>query len=89
VWLGVWNPIGFQTPNHTGNGGDLAVIDGDEKLIRPDEQAAFQLYDLAADPYETNDLAAQRPDRVTELTQWADDWQSSCERSRSGADYTA
>jgi len=31
-------PIGVQTPDHTDNRGDLAVIDGDEKPIRPDEK---------------------------------------------------
>jgi len=80
-------PIGFQDRNATGTGGDAAVIDGDEKLIRPDEAADFQLYDLAEDPYETVDLAAERPDRVADLRDWLGEWQASCERSRAGADY--
>jgi arylsulfatase A-like enzyme len=80
-------PIGFQTPNHTGDGGDLAVIDGDEKLIRPAEDAPFELYDLGADPAESEDLAPDRPGRVDELREWVFGWQDSCARSAAGADY--
>lgn len=47
----------------------------------------FELYDLIDDPGETNDLAAQYPQKVaamkTELIQWVD----SIERSRLGEDY--
>jgi arylsulfatase len=53
------------------------VIDGDEKLIRPHADAAFQLYDLAEDPYETEDLAREQPGRVDELETWLNDWQAS------------
>jgi arylsulfatase len=59
------------------NGGDLAVIDNDEKLIRPNAGDPFQLYDLSADPYETDDLASDRPNRVNELKTWVQEWRAS------------
>ena len=49
-----------------GYGGQLAVRLGDWKLVRqrvlraPDE-GAWELYDLAADPTESHDVAAEHP----------------------------
>jgi arylsulfatase A-like enzyme len=80
------SPIGFQTPTLADAGGDAAVVAGDEKLLRPGEDADYQLYDLASDPYETTDLADERPDRVAELRAWLDDWRVSCARSRDALD---
>ena len=71
------SPIGFRDRNATGDGGDIAVIDGDEKLIRPHADAAFQLYDLAEDPYETENLADDRSERIDELETWLDGWRAS------------
>jgi uncharacterized protein (DUF58 family) len=34
----------------------------------------LELYDLAADPHETRDLAAQRPEQVARLRRAAGDW---------------
>jgi arylsulfatase A-like enzyme len=54
----------------------LALRDGNWKLIAPqsnnkkdirDDTDAVELYDLATDPYETKNLAATMPARVTEL----------------------
>lgn len=53
------------------------VIDGDLKLIRPDGANVSgdpELYDLARDPFEKRNLAAERPDRVAELTRKLDAW---------------
>ena len=44
-----------------------AVIDGDWKLQVSDRPEQVRLFDLASDPRERNDLAAERPDRVTAL----------------------
>lgn len=41
--------------------------DGDLKLIKRYEGPTFELFDLAADPYEKNDLAAVRPVEVQQL----------------------
>jgi uncharacterized sulfatase len=54
------------------------MIDGNHKLIVPDStnepKAKVELYDLANDPKELNNLAAGLPDRVTELTAKLDRW---------------
>jgi arylsulfatase len=52
--------------------GNRALRVGDLKLVAAGKDAAWELYDLAADRSETNDLAASRPDKVREL---ADVWQ--------------
>lgn len=46
-----------------------AYRDGDFKLVRHRRDAAWELYDLAADPGETTDLAARDPARVARLAQ--------------------
>lgn len=40
----------------------------------PDLSAAPELYDVIADPYETKNLAAELPERVTQLTKQIDAW---------------
>ncbi|HEX6882070.1 MAG TPA: sulfatase [Planctomycetota bacterium] len=44
-----------------------AVRRGDEKLVHAWSSGTSELYDLAADPGETRDLAGERPQRVREL----------------------
>jgi arylsulfatase A-like enzyme len=51
----------WKTPNAA------AVRRGDWKLIVGKGGRGGQLYDVASDPYETRDLARQRPERVSEL----------------------
>ena len=51
------------------------VINGHWKLILPAaESESPELYDLARDPHETRNLAADHPDRVERLTRRVDDW---------------
>jgi len=54
------------------------VIDGAKKLILPNQtrllEARPELYDLAADPHERNDLAAAKPRVVRRLTVKLDAW---------------
>ena len=45
------------------------------------------LFDIKADPLETTDLAANKPDMVKRMTAELRAWQRSVERSLSGADY--
>jgi arylsulfatase len=47
--------------------GNRAVRVGDWKLVAAGGNAAWELYDLASDPNETNDLAKERPEKVQEL----------------------
>jgi arylsulfatase A-like enzyme len=46
-----------------------AIILGDFKLIRAYESGTFHLFDLSRDIGERNDLAKQRPEKVTDLGQ--------------------
>ena len=45
------------------------------------------LYDIAKDPNETTDLAAEQPDRVAKMTTALKAWKSSVESSLAGNDY--
>ena len=47
--------------------GRYAIRRGDFKLIVSEEKETSELYDLAVDPYEKNNLAEKQPARVTEL----------------------
>jgi arylsulfatase A-like enzyme len=71
--------------------GHSALIDGDWKLHRiADQKGAkvrFELYDLADDPQEKNDLLAQKPERAEKLKASLDAWQKSVVRSLNGEDY--
>ena len=53
---------------------NYAVIGQREKLCRPADAGADELYDLSADPGETEDLAGRYPERVAELRKRYDDW---------------
>ncbi|MCA9081694.1 MAG: sulfatase [Planctomycetaceae bacterium] len=54
------------------------VIDGNWKLIVPhpgrEPKAPLELYDLAADPHEEQNLATDQPDRVAKLRKELDAW---------------
>ena len=50
---------------------------------------AVLLYDVAKDPKETTDLAAQEPARVATMTAALEAWKASVEKSLGGADYAA
>ena len=62
-------PLFWHYPHYSNQGGPPsgAVRDGDLKLIERFEGPSFELYDLAADPGETRDLAAERPGDVARL----------------------
>ena len=53
---------------------------GDWKLVAVPHTQPWQLFDLAADPTESNDLAPDNPDRVAELDARFEKW-----RTRVGA----
>lgn len=48
-------------------GGQIAIRAGTMKAIRPGSNRRWELYDLAADPSEANDLASARPEELTAL----------------------
>ena len=65
-----------------------AIISGDWKLLREAKKnGRLRLYDLAKDPYEENDLAAEMPERLEQLGKQLRELESSCQLSRDGADY--
>lgn len=50
-------------------------VDGDWKLILPHDSAEKpELYDIVADPRETRDLAAEKPDALARLTRRINQW---------------
>jgi len=74
-------PIGFES------GGQLALIDSRYKLIRAGKKSGWMLFDIVADPSETKDLAAEKPEVVKTMTEILLKWQASCGDSREGKDY--
>lgn len=75
-------PIGFR---HTGR---IALIDNDLKIVRNDaEGETYEVFDLAADPNETTDISAERPEEATRLREAVEAWNASVEASANGADY--
>ena len=57
--------VGFEAAGHAG------VFKGNHKLVRvgaPDGDGQWRLFDLAEDPGETRDLAAEQPQRLAEMS---------------------
>lgn len=86
--------------NHAGReGGHVALLDWPYKLhIDAADRGAARnkskanhppvlLFDVAGDPKETTDLAAQMPDRVAQMTAALEAWQASVKNSLEGQDY--
>jgi arylsulfatase A-like enzyme len=72
---------------HQGINGQALIAD-DWKLLREaKEDGPLRLFNLADDPYEQTDLAAEFPDRTEELCKQLMELDASCRRSRDGADY--
>ena len=80
-----WNRGG---PNYTHN---AAMREGDWKLVRPpvthgaivgDSMEPFALFNLATDPAETTDLAAQHPARVERMRAALAEWSRAVEQDR-------
>ncbi len=57
--------------------GNSAMRDGQWKLVR-EHPGKWELYDMAADRTETNDLAAKFPDRVVQMAQQYEAWAARC-----------
>ena len=75
-------PIGFR---HTGR---AAFIDNDCKLLTQDlAKGVFELYNLAEDPTETNDLFASYPKIAQRMLKQFEAWNRQVEASIAGKDY--
>lgn len=71
-------------------GGHAAWIEDDWKLhriaSRKKDEVQFELYDLAPDPHEENDLAKADPQRTKKMAAQLDLWMDSVVRSANGED---
>jgi arylsulfatase A-like enzyme len=54
---------------------------------KTEKPAAVLLYDVSKDPKESNDLAAQQPERVKKMTAALNEWRTSVRNSLAGKDY--
>jgi arylsulfatase A-like enzyme len=66
--------------------GRAAWNDNRYKLVRPAGDK-YEFYDLAVDPSEEKDLAAEHPEIVKRMKAELQDWQESVIRSSRGEDY--
>jgi arylsulfatase A len=58
--------------NHSGSG-QFAITEGHWKLILPKRTSGMELYDLATDPAEEKNVAAQHPEQVEQMKKKATD----------------
>ena len=63
--------------------GNKAVRQGNWKLVSRFEKKTWELYDIAADRSELNDLAAAQPAQAAEIVKLYDAWPHAEESSRS------
>lgn len=69
------------------HGGQTAVVDERLKLVHPGPGGRFELYDLAADPGESENLADTHPEEVGRLAAALEAWMQSCRESLDRRDY--
>jgi arylsulfatase A-like enzyme len=70
------NPTAFAYPAGKDRSPNVAVLDGDWKLLVNADGTGAELYDLAADPREAKNLAAYRSDVTRRLTEAAVAWRA-------------
>jgi len=74
-------PIAFESRSQ------VSLTDNRYKLYSSDGGTTYELYDLLADPSETNDLASAEPGIVATMSDTLTAWRASCTASRAGNDY--
>lgn len=67
-------PLGRKQPIFGEHEGNASVRDGDWKALRLGYQATWQLFNMASDRTEQNDLAAAQPERVKAMAAQWDAW---------------
>ncbi len=71
------NATAFAYPKAADRSPNVAVREGDWKLLVNADGTGAELYNLAADPTEKNDRASDKPDLVRRLTKLAVEWRKS------------
>ena len=82
--------INFHHPviRESDYGGPRAVLDGQYKLVVDEGgEGVVELFNLAQDPYESQDLSADHPERVETMLKQLNRWQNSVLYSLTGGDY--
>jgi len=74
-------PIGFRHKRQ------IAWHEGNSKLYSANAGNTWELYDLVADPGETNDLSTRLPDQTKRMIASVKAWMKSCEASNNEQDY--
>ncbi len=67
--------------------GLYALIKGDYKICIPEKGDGMMLFNLSKDPYETRDLAAEKPELLKKMTEELEKIKASWRLSREGKDY--
>lgn len=66
-----------------------AIVDDHWKLLANRDATYFELYDIAGDPYEENDLSKQQPAVVTQLLRKIESWKQTLPETPSGAVFSS
>ncbi len=77
-------PIAFETMGNTRGSARLAWVEERWKLLTNLDGSEDMLFDLAADPGETTNLAAKHPAECARMRKRLTAWRDSCTRSRAG-----
>jgi arylsulfatase A-like enzyme len=64
-----------------------AIMDDRFKLYSPDEGKSYELYDLINDPGEKNNISAEYPGKINDLSLQLKKWLISCQESSKGSNY--
>lgn len=76
------HPIGFESAKQ------LALIDDRFKIVSVDNGESYMMFDILADPGETNDILSQNPELAAYYINMLNEWRESCRKSDSGGDYS-
>jgi len=74
-------PIGFESQRQ------VSLSDNRYKIYSGNGGESFELYDLVADPGESNDISADHPELLGRMKQTLEAWRRSCAQSNRGEDY--
>jgi arylsulfatase A-like enzyme len=85
-WWHTYECPSFKTAQTEDFGGWAAWSEGKWKLHNP-KGGRYELYDIEADPAESNEVSSQYPEVVKDLAAKLKDWQCAAEVSLTGADY--